>query len=126
MFGSQSSSTGKIQQHANLASGRWALANGVNGTEQHTGSPFSQPLVSGDQSSTSSTLQWQVPQSQAMQPSLQHDRDATACVFDTEQHETSGLAPNDVLDFLGIGSDDQHRSDTSQSMSDQHHSEVFS
>ena len=126
MFGSQSSSTGKIQQHANLASGQWALANGINGTGQHTGSPFSQPLTSGDQSSTCSTLQWQVPQSQAMQPSLQHDREATACVFDTEQHETSGLAPNDVLDFLGIGSDDQHRTDTSQSMSDQHHSQVFS
>ncbi len=126
MFGSQSSSTGKIQQHANLASGQWALTNGINGTGQHTGSPFSQPLMSGDQSSTSSTLQWQVPQSQAMQPSLQHDSDATACVFDTEQHETSGLAPNDVLDFLGIGSDDQHRSDTSQSVSDQHHSQVFS
>ena len=126
MFGSQASSTGKIQQHANLASGQWALANGINGTGQHTGSPFSQPLVSGDQSSPSSTVQWQVPQSQAVQPSLQHDRDATACVFDTEQHETSGLAPNDVLDFLGIGSDDPHRSDTSQSMSDQQHSQVFS
>ena len=133
MFGPQASSTGKIQQHANLASGQWALANGSNGTGQHIGSPFSQPLAPVDrpfmaeaQNSTSSTLQWQVPQSQAVQPSLQHDRDATACVFDTEQHETSGLAPNDVLDFLGIGSDDQHRSDTSQSMSDQHHSQVFS
>jgi len=133
MYGPKASSTGKIQQHANLASGQWALANGINGTGQHIGSPFSQPLVSGDrpflaeaQSSTSSTLQWQVPQSQAVQPSLQHDRDATACLFDTEQHETSGLAPNDVLDFLGIGSDDQHRSDTSQSMSDQHHSQMFS
>ena len=126
MFGPQASSTGKIQQHANLASGQWALANGVNGTGQHTASPFSQPLVSDDQTSTSSTLQWQVPQSQAVQPSLQYDRDATACVFDAEHHETSGLAPNDVLDFLGIGSDDQHRSDTSQSMSDQHHSQVFS
>ncbi|KAA6429353.1 MAG: hypothetical protein FRX49_00747 [Trebouxia sp. A1-2] len=60
MFGPQASSTGKIQQHANLASGQWALANGVNGTGQHTASPFSQPLVSDDQTSTSSTLQWQI------------------------------------------------------------------
>lgn len=131
--GQKASSTGKVQQHANLASGQWALANGDNGNGQHMVTPFSQPLASADRpfsadarNKSSSTSQWQVPKSHTMQPSLQHDRHAIACVFDTEQHETSGLAPNDVLDFLGIGSDDAHRSDTSQSLSDQHVSQVFS
>lgn len=126
--GQQNSTGGKIQHHANLASGQWALANGVNGVGQALAPPFSQPSSSDGHpflaDAKSSASQWQVPDLQTMQPSL-HDQDAVACVFDSDQHETSGLAPNDVLDFLGIGSDDQ-RSDMSQHLSDQHQSQGFS
>lgn len=130
--GQQTSGSGKVQQHANLASGQWALANGINGTGQHLGSPFSQPSASGNrpfsadaQNSTPSSSQWRVPDLQGTQPSLRHERDATPCVLDSDQHETSGLAPNDVLDFLGIGSDNQHGSDMLQSLSKQHQGSGF-
>lgn len=61
---------------------------------------------------------------QLAQTGLQYGKQTAACVLDSDQHETSGLAPNDVLDFLGIGSDEHHISDASQS--EQHHSQGLS
>ena len=119
----QQLSTGivKLPQPANLASGHWALANNTDGVGPVLGTPFSQSLSSGDRpfgpethSSISSSSRWQVPNMQLAQPGHQYDTHAAACVLDTDQHETSGLAPNDVLDFLGIGSDEQHKSDAPQ------------
>ena len=119
----QQPSTGgmKLQPPANLASGQWALANNTDGAGPVLGTPFSQSLGSGDRpfgakshSSISSSSQWQVPDIQLAHTGLHYGNHAAACVLDTEQHETSGLAPNDVLDFLGIGSDEQHKSDTPQ------------
>lgn len=110
----------KPQQPANLASGQWALANNSDGTGAVLGTPFSH-LSSGDRpfgaeahSSVSSSSQWQVPDMQLAQTGHRFDNHAAACVLDSDQHETSGLAPNDVLDFLGIGSDEQQSSDASQ------------
>ena len=126
-----SMSSVKLQQPANLASGHWALANGIDGAGPVLGSPFSQSLSSGDRpfgveahSSISSSSQWQVPDMKLAHTGLQYDKHAAACVLDTDQHETSGLAPNDVLDFLGIGCDEHHKSDASQS--DRHHSQGLS
>lgn len=111
----------KPQQPANLASGQWALANNTGGAGPVPGTPFSQSLTSGDRpfnaeahSSISSSSQWQVPDMQLAQTGHRFDNQAAACVLDSDQHETSGLAPNDVLDFLGIGSDEQQSSDASQ------------
>ena len=111
----------KLQQPANLASGQWALANNTDGAGPVSGTPFRQSLSSGDQpfgaethSSISSSSQWQVPDIQLAHTGLHYGNHAAACVLDTDQHETSGLAPNDVLDFLGIGSDEQYKSDAPQ------------
>lgn len=119
------------QQPANLASGQWALANGTGSPGLILGSPFSQSLNPSSRSfgaeahsTTSNNMQWQVPDMQLAQSGLQYGNHAAACVLDTDQHETSGLAPNDVLDFLGIGSDEQHISDASQS--ERHHSQGLS
>lgn len=119
------------QQPANLASGQWALANGTGSAGPILGSPFSQSLNPSSQSfgaeaqsTMSNNMQWQVPDTQLAQSGLQYGKHAAACVLDTDQHETSGLAPNDVLDFLGIGSDEHHISDASQS--ERHHSQGLS
>ena len=126
----QQPSTGsaKLQQPANLASGQWALANNTDGPGPVLGTPFSQSLSSGDRpfgaethSSISSSSQWQVPDMQLAQTGLHYDNHAAACVLDIDQHETSGLAPNDVLDFLGIGCDEQHQSGPLQF--ERHHSQ---
>ena len=118
----------KPQQPANLASGQWALANHTDGPGPVLRTPFSQSLSSGDRpfgaethSTISSSLQWQVPDTQLARTGLHYDNHAAACVLDTDQHETSGLAPNDVLDFLGIGSDEQHKSGALQF--ERHHSQ---
>lgn len=111
----------KVTQHANLATGQWALASNGHGAEHVLSGPFNQPPVSVGVHSN--MLQWQIPKQQTLHPTLQHDVDATPCVLDADQHETSGLAPNDVLDFLGIGSDDQLNSAGSQSLSEQRYSQ---
>ena len=128
----QTPGSGKAHQHANLASGQWALTNSINSAGPVTGSSFSQHPVADDrpfsaeaQTSMPSNSQWQVPDMHAALPGLQYGKDNAACVLDTDQHEMSGLAPNDVLDFLGIGSADQSlQSDASQS--ERHNSQGLS
>ena len=121
---------GKTHQHANLASGQWALTSSVNGVGPALGVPFSQPLSASDGSFSAeahrlpSTSRWQVLDMHLPHSGLQSGQDASVCVLDSDHHETSGLAPNDVLDFLGIGSDDQYGSESAQL--EQHHSQGLS
>lgn len=127
----QMAGSGKAHQHANLASGQWALTNGVSNAGSVLGSPFSQHLIPDARPFSSEAHnamprndQWQVPDMHSALPGLQYGKETAACVLDTDQNEMSGLAPNDVLDFLGIGSADQFQSDASQS--ERHNSQGLS
>ena len=110
---------GPSQPPANLASGQWAMTNGVGiypGTA-HAGSPFNHATRYRSSSDADSSDSWQVP---AAQPQVLQrgdvDSASTLNLLDIEHDNSSGLAPHMVLDYLGIGLSDEQTSSVSQSV----------
>ena len=110
---------GPSQPPANLASGQWAMTNGVSiypGTA-HAGSPFNHATRYRSTSDADSSDSWQVP---AAQPQVLQrgdvDSASTLNLLDIEHDNSSGLAPHMVLDYLGIGLSDEQTSSVSQSV----------
>lgn len=105
------------QQHANLATGQWAMASQEGKFSAHVSTSLPFDHVSGDSnfaSNASSHDSWQVPIMHAKAAERDDSEAALASLLDSEHDKTSGLAPHDVLDFLGIGMSEERTSSMSQ------------
>ena len=106
------------QQHASLATGHWALATqgGIHVTHTSAGSTFDNASMQRNVAAQASSHDsWQVPVMQAQVSQRDNGESAMAsCFSDNEHDKTSGLAPHDVLDFLGIGMSAERTNSMSQ------------